>query len=742
MVGRTKTKVFKQYRPDGKGDWISGLTDKETGQTARRVPYRLPKVIAADTVHIVEGEKDVHTIEKLGLVGTTSPGGGESWQAKYGYAAYFKDKHVVVVPDQDEKGAKYRDSVCKDLYGTAVLICVVNVPAGKDITDWIATGATRADLDNLVSLATPYEPSQPVETPSNKRNTKFNVREDGVYGRIQVDGEDRWIRICSKLEVTALARNEDGENWERVVSFKCRDEKPREEMIDDAHLFMKGQEFLAPLIKSGLWISDEPQAVALLERYLKASLPDKRRRTVSEVGWHDNLFVLPGRVIGQQSGEEIIFKHSGDHNYRVSGSLQDWQTRVAAPCVGNSRLVLAVSAAFAGPLMPLLKQQTVGFHFQGGCSLGKTTALHVGASVHGGSNKKLGFLDSWNTTANALEITASSHNHGLLALDELREADPKQVQQMIYTLGNGRGKQRMTKNIEARKGFDWSLIYISSGELSLKQHAKSDSRSGVVKGGAGVRLIEIPADTKSGMGMFEDVHGIEAPRFAEELTLAALSCYGTALDAWLSVLVARRASVLKAVEASIEAFVKAHGKGLSPEPGRVLRSFAVVAAAGEAATLEGITGWQPGEATKAALRCFNDWLAERGTDGASDTEAGVQQVILFMQQHGASRFPPISGYQRENFDGGQIAPPTTYNRAGYRDEGEFLIYPAVFEEICNGQNGKNVARELAARGFLAANGPNLKRVRALPEGLTRVYVLKESILRESSEVLDEEDLAA
>src|SRR5260370_16079482 len=71
-VVRYDPKDFRQRRPDGNGGWTWKLDD------VRRVPYRLPQLIAADPaepVFIVEGEKDADRLAKLGLVATTNSGG-------------------------------------------------------------------------------------------------------------------------------------------------------------------------------------------------------------------------------------------------------------------------------------------------------------------------------------------------------------------------------------------------------------------------------------------------------------------------------------------------------------------------------------------------------------------------------------------------------------------------------------------------------------------------------------------
>ena len=71
---------------------------------------------------------------------------------------------------------------------------------------------------------------------------------------------------------------------------------------------------------------------------------------------------------------------------------------------------------------------------------------------------------------------------------------------------------------------------------------------------------------------------------------------------------------------------------------RVAARFALVAAAGELATALDILPWPAGEASAAAARCFNDWLAARGDNGPEEITAGLRQVRAFLELHGTSRF--------------------------------------------------------------------------------------------------------
>jgi putative DNA primase/helicase len=66
--------------------------------------------------------------------------------------------------------------------------------------------------------------------------------------------------------------------------------------------------------------------------------------------------------------------------------------------------------------------------------------------------------------------------------------------------------------------------------------------------------------------------------------------------------------------------------------------FALVAAAGSLATALGLTGWPDDAADCSSAACFCAWLERRGSAGDHDIEAGIRQVIAFIEAHGSSRF--------------------------------------------------------------------------------------------------------
>jgi hypothetical protein len=145
-------KGFKQRRPDGTGDWVWNL------HGVRVVPYNLPAVIEAiargQIICIVEGEKDADNLAKLGVTATCNHGGAKKWRAKH--AKFLKGADVVIIPDNDAPGQEHANIVARSLDGIAAQIRALRLPGlpdKGDVSDWIAAGGTREQLDALIAAA-------------------------------------------------------------------------------------------------------------------------------------------------------------------------------------------------------------------------------------------------------------------------------------------------------------------------------------------------------------------------------------------------------------------------------------------------------------------------------------------------------------------------------------------------------------------------------------------------------------
>jgi putative DNA primase/helicase len=553
---------------------------------------------------------------------------------------------------------------------------------------------------------------------------RFSVTDAGVFHNgVDRDGKPtapEWV--CSRLDVQARTCDQDGQGWGYLLTFADPVGKLKQWAMPARMLSADGGEYRGSLLGMGLLIAPSPRARNLLTQYIQTRQPGEFVTCTDRVGWHGLAFVLPTETIGD-GAERIVFQTESaqPNTFRVKGTPEQWRERIAAPCAGNSRLVFALSCAFAGPLLRPAQMESGGFHFRGDSSSGKTTALKVAASVYGGAD----YMQRWRTTDNALEAIAAQHCDGLLILDELAQVDPKTAGECAYMLANEQSKARATRTGTPRARLSWRLLFLSAGELGLADHmAEGQKRT---RTGQEVRMADIPADAGKGMGAFENLHGHEGgSNFSRHLVGQAGSVYGATGRAWLQWLTENTDTLKTRIrEASAALGAQIVPEAASGQVHRVGARFALVGAAGELATAAGLTGWAVGESEQAARECFNAWLAARGGIGNGEETAMLRQVRRFLEAHGAGRFT----WMHRAIDD---RAPNTINRAGMRrhvnDRGEpikmdsgdgmeysprmnaanaegvtveYFVLSEVFKsEMCQGFDSQAVARVLLAHECL------------------------------------------
>ena len=733
------------YTLDGKEDW------RWKSYPEPRPLYGLDLLAAAKAeapVLLVEGEKTADAAGRLlpGAVCMTWPGG-----CKAVGKADFKPlagRHVAIWPDADKPGFEAALSLAVRVREAgAVEVSVIAAPDGVadgwDLADAEAESwspervkehinAHKLDVAAFEALARERYGIE-VKAPDKRSGSTasgwfpFKLKADGVYFE---DGDDAtWL--CSPLSVLAMTRDGEGREWGRLVEVVDSDGTPHRWAMPMSAMAGDGQEYRRELLSMGLRLASG-KGPKRLHDYLTLSKPEGRARCVSRVGWHGRRFVLPDAVYGPHDGGEVILQGGpADHAFRAAGSLQDWQENIGRYCPGNSRLVFAVSAALAAPLLALAGAESGGFHFVGGSSTGKTTALRVAGSVCGGGGLN-GYLRQWRATGNALESVSSGACDCLLALDELGQADAKTAGAVAYMLTNGQGKARSKRDGTARKPQEWRVLFLSTGEITLADKIGEDGKSRV-KAGQLVRVADIQADAGAGLGVFENIHHFEsAVAFASHLNDQAKNVYGSPLRVFLEKLTADTEGASQSVPVMVGRFVEeVRPSGADGQVSRVASRFGLVAAAGELGIALGVLPWPAGESLSAAARCFQDWLDARGGASAAEVTAGLAQVRQFFQAHGAARFETWG----EAADVSKIV-----NRAGFRrqdeDTGEwsFYVFQDVFKaQVCQGHNPDMVLRELKGRGLLLtqeAKGLTVKpRIPGVGSG-TRFYHVAPAILAE------------
>ncbi len=548
----------------------------------------------------------------------------------------------------------------------------------------------------------------------------FDVSRRGVFFiGTDKDGNEqppKWI--CSPLAVLAKTRDAKSGEWGRLLEWRDDDQVRHQWAMPMELLQSDGTDMRRELARMGLSIAPTKAARDLLASFVQVWPVEHRARCVDRLGWHGAVYVTPSESIGQDD-EIVVFQnaHAIEPAFSVAGTLDQWRASVAALAAGNSRLVFALSVAFAGALADVAGEDSGGFHLRGGSSSGKTTALKLAASVWGNPNA---YPRLWRATANGLEGLAALHNDGLLILDELSQIDPKEAGEAAYLLANGQGKARASRTGAARQSARWRLLFLSAGEESLTALMARAGRK--ANAGQEIRLADIDADAGAGMGAFEVLHDQPSPAaLALAVKDAAIRHHGAVGLAWLRCIVAERATLADSIEEGIKRFVESVApKDAAGQVLRVARRFALVAVAGELATHYQLTGWARGESKVAARKCFASWLDAFGGTGNREERNMLAQVRAFFESHGASRFEDMAatGDQR-------IINRAGFYRTGANGEREFLVLPEAFKrEVCQGFDAKAATLALVAAGWVdpGKDGRDTQKPRIPGIGPTRCYV--------------------
>jgi len=508
---------------------------------------------------------------------------------------------------------------------------------------------------------------------------------------------DEWL--CGPLHVEAVTRNEgqDGD-YGRLLRFRNADRRELTWAMPNELLAGKPDSILSVLLGMGLDVDYQRRAKVC--QYIAAQYPKDRVVAATSTGWHTReLFIMPRQNIGK--GKAIFQSEAANgDDYRQGGTLEGWQDSIGAKCEGNPLLALGVCASLAGPLLYHVQRQGGGFHIVGDSSTGKSSTVLAGASVWGNGED---FKRTWRATGNGLEGIASQRNDTLLALDEIGEADPREIGSVVYAMANGTGKARANRNGSARAAKRWRVMLLSSGELGLSAlMAEGGKRS---RAGQEIRLLDIPA--RRAFGAWDNLHGMTGGReFSDAIQLASVTHYGHAGPQFIRKLL--ELGEQDGLPALLAQFC-AQYPSTSGQESRAAERFALVAMAGELAISFGILPVPAGAVRNAMLELFEVWRAGRG-QGPSEDRQILRAIADFIARHGDTRFSSADDPEGEARD-----------RAGYWEDSPtgrlYLFNRPGLEEAAKGYDLGRVVLALESVGAIAKREPGrAQATKRLPSG--------------------------
>lgn len=522
---------------------------------------------------------------------------------------------------------------------------------------------------------------------------------------------DDWIG--APIHARAMTHDEQGSNHGMLLEFA--DPQGRWKVwAAPMALLAGGDELLKELLKNGYRYDLRKKALFL--QWMMGRYPKEHITAATCTGWsrEEDAFVLPTHTIGNQA---IRFQseHAAADTYKTAGTLEGWRDSLAGLCVGNPVLILAVSTAFAGPLLLRAKRQHAGgggIHLVGGSGTGKTGAAQMAASVWGGPD----YVMTWRATGNGLEATAAARNDTLLPLDEIGESNAFEIGETVYALANGLGKQRAARTGGARLSARWRIVTLSTGEHTLATHMKKAGAG--IKAGQEARLLDLQVDNRA-FGTYDNLHGYpDGAAFNSAIKERSGRDYGHAGPAFINALLNDTEDRAAQYNLLTTANTFSARDGVEA---RAASTFTLIALAGEIATEYGLTGWPEGVALEAAAEMFQSWKDNRG-QGQTETRQVLEAVTAFIETHGDSRFTEIHPTSPEPVKA------SGQGRAGYWEdttEGRvFLFTAAALEEAARGFDKRRIIETLDAEGWLVEKDTGKRsKLRRAGGKSTRLYAV-------------------
>jgi uncharacterized protein (DUF927 family) len=578
------------------------------------------------------------------------------------------------------------------LHGTA--------EAGRKIVFDIIKKAARSSRTKEELAAGAGKSGLPGVDDDEDNKPQFTMEPGGLYrGKMS---------ICPPFEVIAETRDDMSNDWGLHLRFKNSDDMVREEIIPSGALCADPSTIASRLRSIGLRVSPLPAAKTALAVYLGDVAVKPRVLIAKRTGWltvkGEPVFALPSQTIGSNSERVVLTGDGGTVIYAQAGALADWQEHIGKPAGQHLLMQFAISVAWAATLLQMSGGESGGFHLWEFSTKGKTTVQQVAASNWGSGALNGGYIRRWRATANHLEATFASASDTCLILDEISQLGYGELAQVVYTLTGEVGKGRLRPDATARTPYSWRTLLLSSGEVPISSRIDEDrhqkgGRSRELRGGASVRVIDIPADRRH--GAFDQPAGepdFSPAVFAERMQAAAATYYGTAGPAFVKALIDEKVTGA-AVRQAVSKFIVSVLGGASSDDGqvrRVARRFGLVAVAGTMAIGAGIVNWDAEAFTEGVRGLFRSWVKARGYTGSIEAAQIVARARLFFERYGESRFDDVepSDLNRDRPVG---------ERAGYKndepDGRRWYVLPQVWGEIFPGV-GRKAAAILSDMGVL------------------------------------------
>jgi Domain of unknown function (DUF927) len=437
------------------------------------------------------------------------------------------------------------------------------------------------------------------------------------------------------LKLVAIAEDEATNEFLADIKFRDRDGNMRRVNLPLAELDNR-KALVKTLTNLGAYFGTDQQANERALRKLIASKQKaKRINFAARVGWHGDgyhAFVLPNRVIGEARSKVPIrpprLKSPG-HAAAIGrrGEHAEWLRTVAAHAEFSSRMLFAIGAAVAAPLLGMAKLPSFGILVHGPGKAGKSTMLLAAASVTGYGQEK--DLPNFRATDAAFGEIPAAFNDSLLPLNELGllkgSAAEKYLRLRDFTYGFAEGRGTTYSKLAPIDGvgaaLQWLSLLLATGEEPANEIAR-DAHA-IRMDGESVRWIDLAATRNGAADIFdripEDVPEDRRAKWVENRCIAIRDgCEhnnGVAIRHFIKAVIQHRKTVQQDLVSLRETFVDhVVDKNDGPAVRHVAKCFGHIYAAAVIGVGFGTLPWSEKLVRKCVAKCYGDARRELNTE--------------------------------------------------------------------------------------------------------------------------------
>ncbi|EOC7101801.1 DUF927 domain-containing protein [Escherichia coli] len=642
----------------------------------------------------------------------------------------FPEAEIIIAADNDNDGeGQNTGKVSAEKAALAVGGTVALAPAeAGEKRDWndvlVSEGREAATMRFAGSIY------QPEVTEKATRRKQRRTTSDGESGVVVEDTDagpmmrlrfhDTSLDICQKVDVVGYGSYR-GDVY-RVLQWMSHG-RPVTLAVNMGGFASSAA--LTALMAGGLLVRSDRRLRSALSDWIIEQKPATCWTLTSSAGWTDDnrAYLLPdGQVIGDETPVLFMGKSATADGWTTSGTADTWRESVARLAEGNSLMMVCVAMPFAGPLLKLASIQNFGLHLYAPSTKGKTTCATLAASVCGNPDA---LKVSWNGTANGIQNEAAARCDGFLWLDELGDGKPDDLSGVIYSMFNGTGRVRATKDGDNAQRAFWRLPVISTGEADTATFASQAQIT--LAPGQLVRLLNVPIEQMQPVNL----HGYPtAGAHAMALIRACSDNFGAVFREWITWLIRSQPEAENTISQHLDKWRTAAAEEYpdSPQVCRVADAFAVLEVA--LVLTRPFTGWDAAACRDAVITVFASWVKDFGTHDKAQSQI-ISQATDFLMQYGRSRFATLTTDGKANAvtdqEAGRMGRLYGYRKPADGDNGDewFYVTSAAFRaHIAKGHNYQQAAAALEKAGMLEREAGRLQVRLRIGGSQQRFYKVK------------------